>query len=34
MDIMRTVRSFDRCLPCSVLMYLGGGKVLEARIRP
>jgi len=29
-DIMRTVRSFDPCLPCGVHMYLGGGKVLHA----
>ena len=28
-DIMRTVRSFDPCLPCGVHMYLGGGKNLE-----
>jgi len=28
-DIMRTVRSFDPCLPCGVHMYLGGGRVLE-----
>jgi len=28
-DIMRTVRSFDPCLPCGVHMYLGDGKVLE-----
>ncbi|GAA3667888.1 nickel-dependent hydrogenase large subunit [Nonomuraea antimicrobica] len=28
-DIMRTVRSFDPCLPCGVHMYLGGGKVLQ-----
>jgi hydrogenase large subunit len=28
-DIMRTVRSFDPCLPCGVHMYLGGGKVLK-----
>jgi hydrogenase large subunit len=28
-DIMRTVRSFDPCLPCGVHMYLGHGKVLE-----
>ncbi|HEY8312568.1 MAG TPA: nickel-dependent hydrogenase large subunit [Candidatus Baltobacteraceae bacterium] len=28
-DIMRSVRSFDPCLPCGVHMYLGGGKVLE-----
>src|SRR5262245_18258789 len=23
--VMRTVRSFDPCLPCGVHMYLGGG---------
>ncbi|WP_246082902.1 nickel-dependent hydrogenase large subunit [Nonomuraea diastatica] len=28
-DIMRTVRSFDPCLPCGVHMYLGGGKELK-----
>ena len=28
-DVMRTVRSFDPCLPCGVHMYLGGGKELE-----
>jgi hydrogenase large subunit len=28
-DIMRTVRSFDPCLPCGVHMYLGGGTVLK-----
>jgi len=28
-DVMRTVRSFDPCLPCGVHMYLGGGKTLE-----
>jgi hydrogenase large subunit len=28
-DIMRTVRSFDPCLPCGVHMYLGKGKVLR-----
>ncbi len=28
-DIMRTVRSFDPCLPCGVHMYLGGGTVLR-----
>ncbi|MGI8548617.1 MAG: nickel-dependent hydrogenase large subunit [Gemmatimonadaceae bacterium] len=27
-DIMRTVRSFDPCLPCGVHMYLGNGKTL------
>jgi hydrogenase large subunit len=33
-DIMRTVRSFDPCLPCGVHMYLGDGKVLQARHSP
>jgi hydrogenase large subunit len=33
-DIMRTVRSFDPCLPCGVHMYLGNGKVLETRHAP
>ncbi|SDI06387.1 hydrogenase large subunit [Sinosporangium album] len=28
-DIMRTVRSFDPCLPCGVHMYLGDGKELR-----
>jgi hydrogenase large subunit len=28
-DILRTVRSFDPCLPCGVHMYLGGGRVLQ-----
>lgn len=28
-DIMRTVRSFDPCLPCGVHMYLGKGKTVE-----
>ena len=28
-DIMRTVRSFDPCLPCGVHMYLGDGKEPE-----
>jgi hydrogenase large subunit len=28
-DIMRSVRSFDPCLPCGVHMYLGGGKTLK-----
>ena len=27
-DIMRTVRSFDPCLPCGVHMYLGKDKEL------
>ena len=33
-DIMRTVRSFDPCLPCGVHMYLGDGKELEVRHAP
>jgi hydrogenase large subunit len=33
-DIMRTVRSFDPCLPCGVHMYLGGGRVLEKMHSP
>jgi hydrogenase large subunit len=33
-DIMRTVRSFDPCLPCGVHMYLGKGKTLQARHAP
>lgn len=33
-DIMRTVRSFDPCLPCGVHMYLGGGKIVEKRHSP
>lgn len=33
-DIMRTVRSFDPCLPCGVHMYLGKGRVLEERHAP
>jgi hydrogenase large subunit len=28
-DIMRTVRSFDPCLPCGVHMYLGKGKTIK-----
>jgi hydrogenase large subunit len=28
-DVMRTVRSFDPCLPCGVHMYLGEGRTLE-----
>jgi hydrogenase large subunit len=28
-DIMRTVRSFDPCLPCGVHMYLGNGKTIK-----
>jgi len=33
-DIMRAVRSFDPCLPCGVHMYVGNGKVLQARHSP
>jgi hydrogenase large subunit len=33
-DIMRTVRSFDPCLPCGVHMYLGGGKLLKKMHSP
>lgn len=33
-DVMRTVRSFDPCLPCGVHMYLGDGRVLERHHSP
>ena len=33
-DIMRTVRSFDPCLPCGVHMYLGPGKILQKMHTP
>jgi hydrogenase large subunit len=33
-DIMRTVRSFDPCLPCGVHMYLGNGKEIAAHHSP
>jgi hydrogenase large subunit len=33
-DIMRTVRSFDPCLPCGVHMYLGKGKTLQTQHSP
>ncbi len=33
-DIMRTVRSFDPCLPCGVHLYLGNGRVVERRHAP
>jgi hydrogenase large subunit len=33
-DIMRTVRSFDPCLPCGVHMYTGGGKTITVRHSP
>jgi hydrogenase large subunit len=33
-DIMRTVRSFDPCLPCGVHMYLGGGREIRVQHSP
>jgi hydrogenase large subunit len=33
-DIMRTVRSFDPCLPCGVHMYLGDGKEIQVAHTP
>jgi hydrogenase large subunit len=33
-DIMRTIRSFDPCLPCGVHMYIGPGRELHARHAP
>jgi hydrogenase large subunit len=33
-DIMRTVRSFDPCLPCGVHMYLGPGREILMRHAP
>ena len=33
-DIMRTVRSFDPCLPCGVHMYLGDGRELAVQHTP
>ena len=33
-DIMRTVRSFDPCLPCGVHMYVGNGKVVRTEHSP
>jgi hydrogenase large subunit len=33
-DIMRTVRSFDPCLPCGVHMYLGNGKEMLVKYAP
>jgi hydrogenase large subunit len=33
-DIMRTVRSFDPCLPCGVHMFLGKGKTLKKMHSP
>jgi hydrogenase large subunit len=33
-DIMRTIRSFDPCLPCGVHMYLGSGRKIQSRHLP
>jgi hydrogenase large subunit len=33
-DIMRTVRSFDPCLPCGVHMYLGNGREIRVAHTP
>ncbi len=33
-DIMRTVRSFDPCLPCGVHIYTGKGRVVERQHSP
>ncbi|MGI8332330.1 nickel-dependent hydrogenase large subunit [Actinomadura scrupuli] len=33
-DIMRTVRSFDPCLPCGVHMYVGPGQVRQKLHNP
>ena len=33
-DIMRTVRSFDPCLPCGVHMYLGNGQAARREAQP
>jgi hydrogenase large subunit len=33
-DILRTVRSFDPCLPCGVHMYTGGGRLIEVTHSP
>jgi hydrogenase large subunit len=33
-DIMRTVRSFDPCLPCGVHMYVGNGREILRRHSP
>jgi hydrogenase large subunit len=33
-DIMRSVRSFDPCLPCGVHMMLPDGRVVEQRHSP
>jgi hydrogenase large subunit len=28
-DIMRALRSFDPCLPCSIHIYLDNGKIIK-----
>ncbi len=33
-DIMRTIRSFDPCLPCGVHMYLGNGRTIQTSHSP
>jgi hydrogenase large subunit len=33
-DIMRTVRSVDLCLPCRVHVYMGKGKAVQTRHAP
>jgi hydrogenase large subunit len=33
-DVMRTIRSFDPCMPCGVHLYLGPGRELVARHVP
>lgn len=33
-DVMRTVRSFDPCLPCGVHLYVGDGKTIQVRHAP
>jgi hydrogenase large subunit len=33
-DIMRTVRSFDPCLPCGVHMYTGAGRSVDVTHSP
>ncbi len=33
-DIMRTVRSFDPCLPCGVHMFVGDGRTIEVKHSP
>jgi hydrogenase large subunit len=33
-DVMRTIRSFDPCMPCGVHLYVGGGKTVEKTHSP